>query len=139
MGVLIRTATSPNLEDDKVLDDLVRTEGWLTLMTFAREVARKFACHDAYVFCVDRVFSQRNHHLQAHRRLRVAMYRWIQTYLQKCLTRSRKTAELPQGQVVVSAVTSAFAHTAPSRTPTGATIARFAGCHYKGVAGVRGQ
>ncbi|TBU39546.1 polyubiquitin-tagged protein recognition complex Npl4 component [Dichomitus squalens] len=41
MQVIIRTATAPNLEDDKVLDDLVRTEGWLTLMTFAREAAPK--------------------------------------------------------------------------------------------------
>ncbi|KAM5532765.1 hypothetical protein V8D89_013562 [Ganoderma adspersum] len=41
MRVLIRTATASNLEDDNVLDDLVRTDGWLTLMTFAREAAPK--------------------------------------------------------------------------------------------------
>ena len=42
MRVLVRTATAPRLDDERVLDDLVRTEGWLTLMTFAREAARKF-------------------------------------------------------------------------------------------------
>ncbi len=39
--MLIRTATAPNLEDDKALDELIRTDGWQTLMTFARESARK--------------------------------------------------------------------------------------------------
>ncbi|KAH9919119.1 polyubiquitin-tagged protein recognition complex Npl4 component [Fomitopsis serialis] len=37
MNVLIRTATSPNLDDPTVLDALIRTEGWQTLMTFTRE------------------------------------------------------------------------------------------------------
>ncbi|RPD58377.1 polyubiquitin-tagged protein recognition complex Npl4 component [Lentinus tigrinus ALCF2SS1-6] len=39
MRVLIRAATAPNLEDDTVLDELIRTEGWQTVMTFARESA----------------------------------------------------------------------------------------------------
>ncbi|KAI0374534.1 polyubiquitin-tagged protein recognition complex Npl4 component [Pilatotrama ljubarskyi] len=39
--VLMRTATAPDLESPTVLDDLLRTEGWLTLMTFARESAPK--------------------------------------------------------------------------------------------------
>ncbi|KAI0359004.1 polyubiquitin-tagged protein recognition complex Npl4 component [Trametes cingulata] len=39
--VLMRTATAPDLENPTVLDDLLRTEGWLTLMTFARESAPK--------------------------------------------------------------------------------------------------
>ncbi|KAH9836514.1 polyubiquitin-tagged protein recognition complex Npl4 component [Rhodofomes roseus] len=37
MKVLIRTATSPNLDDPTVLDALIRTDGWQTLMTFTRE------------------------------------------------------------------------------------------------------
>ncbi|PCH33293.1 polyubiquitin-tagged protein recognition complex Npl4 component [Wolfiporia cocos MD-104 SS10] len=39
MQVLIRTATAPNLEDPTVLDALIRTDGWQTLMTFTRETA----------------------------------------------------------------------------------------------------
>ena len=46
MQVLVRTASAPNLEDDGALDDLVRTDGWLTLMTFARESARKSSVED---------------------------------------------------------------------------------------------
>ena len=41
MRALIRAATAPNLEDDQVLDDLIRTDGWQTVMTFARELARE--------------------------------------------------------------------------------------------------
>ncbi|CCM00348.1 uncharacterized protein FIBRA_02378 [Fibroporia radiculosa] len=37
--VLVRTATSPKLDDSTVLDALIRTDGWQTLMTFARETA----------------------------------------------------------------------------------------------------
>ncbi|CDO72743.1 hypothetical protein BN946_scf184990.g26 [Trametes cinnabarina] len=39
--VLIRTATAPDIESPTALDELLRTEGWLTLMTFARETAPK--------------------------------------------------------------------------------------------------
>ena len=39
--MLIRTATAPKIDDERVLDDLMKTEGWMTLMTFAREAARK--------------------------------------------------------------------------------------------------
>jgi hypothetical protein len=39
--VLIRVATSPNMENDPaVLDALLETESWQTLATFARESAR---------------------------------------------------------------------------------------------------
>ena len=41
MRALIRAATAPNLEDDQVLDDLIRTDGWQTVMTFARELLKK--------------------------------------------------------------------------------------------------
>ncbi|KAI0768630.1 polyubiquitin-tagged protein recognition complex Npl4 component [Trametes elegans] len=41
LRVLIRTATAPDLESPTALDELLRTEGWLTLTTFAREVAPK--------------------------------------------------------------------------------------------------
>ncbi|KAI0639037.1 polyubiquitin-tagged protein recognition complex Npl4 component [Trametes polyzona] len=41
LRVLIRAATAPNEESPTVLDELLHTEGWLTLMTFAREVAPK--------------------------------------------------------------------------------------------------
>ncbi|KAI0734006.1 polyubiquitin-tagged protein recognition complex Npl4 component [Fomitopsis betulina] len=37
MKVLVRTATSPNLDDPTLLDALIRTEGWQTFMTFTRE------------------------------------------------------------------------------------------------------
>jgi len=38
--VLVRTATSPRLlEDPSVLDALMKTDGWQTLLTFARESA----------------------------------------------------------------------------------------------------
>lgn len=41
MKILVRTSSAPNLEDPTVLDELVRTESWQTLMTFARETAGK--------------------------------------------------------------------------------------------------
>jgi hypothetical protein len=47
MKIMIRTATSPaRLEDTDVLNELFRTEGWQTLMTFARETARKYSVSD---------------------------------------------------------------------------------------------
>lgn len=42
MKVLVRTATSPNLDDPTLLDALIRTEGWQTFMTFTRETIRKY-------------------------------------------------------------------------------------------------
>ncbi|KAI0336196.1 polyubiquitin-tagged protein recognition complex Npl4 component [Cubamyces sp. BRFM 1775] len=41
LRILMRAATVPNIESPTVLDELLRTEGWLTLMTFAQEVAPK--------------------------------------------------------------------------------------------------
>ncbi|KAH9853016.1 polyubiquitin-tagged protein recognition complex Npl4 component [Lenzites betulinus] len=41
LRVLVRTATASDEEKADVLDELVQTEGWLTLMTFAREAAPK--------------------------------------------------------------------------------------------------
>jgi nuclear protein localization protein 4 homolog len=44
MDVLMRTVTSPSLlEDLSQLDALFATEGWQTLLTFAREVAREYS------------------------------------------------------------------------------------------------
>jgi nuclear protein localization family protein 4 len=40
MKVLVKTATSPNLEDPTVLDRLIGTGSWQTLMTFTRETNR---------------------------------------------------------------------------------------------------
>ena len=40
--MLVRTATSPNLDDPTVLDALIRTDGWQTLMTFTRENTRTY-------------------------------------------------------------------------------------------------
>jgi len=40
--ILARTASAPNLEDPTVLDDLLSTSGWQTLVTIARESARTF-------------------------------------------------------------------------------------------------
>jgi nuclear protein localization protein 4 homolog len=41
MRVLMQTASSPNLlEDVSLLDPLLATDGWQTLMTFSREHAR---------------------------------------------------------------------------------------------------
>ena len=42
MKVLLRVATAPDLKDrSEVLDTLLVTESWQTLMTFAQEMARK--------------------------------------------------------------------------------------------------
>ena len=38
--MLIRIATTPNVDDRAVLDPLLETESWQTLITFARESAR---------------------------------------------------------------------------------------------------
>lgn len=47
LTVMMRTASSPNLlEDVKLLDPLIATEGWQTLMTFARESAREHFVYD---------------------------------------------------------------------------------------------
>jgi nuclear protein localization family protein 4 len=46
MQVLLRTATSPNLEDAGALDQLIGTSSWQTLMTFTRET------HRAYPFSI---------------------------------------------------------------------------------------
>ena len=40
MVVFIRVATAQNLDDPTVLDSLLETESWQTLVTFARESAR---------------------------------------------------------------------------------------------------
>lgn len=43
MKNFLRVASSPNLlEDPTVLDSVIATESWQTLMTFTREMARKF-------------------------------------------------------------------------------------------------
>ena len=42
MKVLMQTTSSPDLlEDVTLLDPLLATDGWETLMTFSREHARK--------------------------------------------------------------------------------------------------
>ncbi len=41
MKVLLRVGSSPNLDDPTALDELLQTESWQTLLTFAREMARK--------------------------------------------------------------------------------------------------
>lgn len=43
MKVLLNVATSSNVDDPGVLDPLIRTEGWQTLMTFTREMAREYS------------------------------------------------------------------------------------------------
>ena len=49
--ILIRTVTSPQLlEDPSVLDALLKTDGWQTLVTFARESAREFLLHNMTLF-----------------------------------------------------------------------------------------
>lgn len=39
--MFVRVATAPNIDDPAVLDQLLETESWQTLSTFARESARK--------------------------------------------------------------------------------------------------
>lgn len=43
MKILLRVASASNLEDASVTDALFATESWQTLMTFARESARKYS------------------------------------------------------------------------------------------------
>lgn len=45
MKTLLRVASSPNWDDPGVTDALFTTESWQTLMTFARESARKCKIH----------------------------------------------------------------------------------------------
>lgn len=40
MRVLIKVATAPSLDDPAVLDPLISTDSWQTIITFARESAR---------------------------------------------------------------------------------------------------
>lgn len=43
MKTFLRAASSPNLfEDPSVLDSVITTDGWQTLMTFTREMAREY-------------------------------------------------------------------------------------------------
>ncbi len=50
MKILIKVASSPTLlEDISQLDPLLATEGWQTLMTFARESAREWLSNGSMV------------------------------------------------------------------------------------------
>lgn len=42
---LAKIATSPNLEEDNILDPLLGSDGWQTLMTIVKESRRKFSFH----------------------------------------------------------------------------------------------
>lgn len=43
MKVLLRVASAPDLKDNgAVLDELLMTESWQTLITFAQEMAREY-------------------------------------------------------------------------------------------------
>ena len=125
MKVILRAATAPNLDDDKVLDDLVRTEGWLTLMTFAREAARKFSSRSRAVPNSNPPQpNARPVHL--HRCPRAHTCRWTRTiYLRRCSTRSRAS---PVGAGPVAVPGFASARIARSRTRTEGRIARSARC-----------
>jgi hypothetical protein len=51
MDILMRAVTSPTLlEDPSQLDALFATEGWQTLLTFAREVAREYILRHSFLF-----------------------------------------------------------------------------------------
>ena len=41
MKTLLRVASSSNVENPRLLDELLATESWQTLMTFAQELARE--------------------------------------------------------------------------------------------------
>ena len=133
MKVILRTATAPNLDDDKVLDDLVRTEGWLTLMTFAREAARKFSSRSRAV-PNSNLFQPNARPMHLHHRPRADTCRWTRTiYLRRCSTRSRGKAGPHLEEVVVLVQASAFAPTVRLRTRMEGPTAKFADCLYEGA------
>ena len=56
MKILLRVATSPNLKDNgDILDELLMTESWQTLITFAQETVHEFFCSIVYVLVADRL------------------------------------------------------------------------------------
>ena len=120
MQILIRAATAPNLEDDKVLDDLLRTGSWLTLMTFAREAARKFASRPHIVPCRTLIFPQPNALPAMPHCPQVDMSPWTRTtYRPSYLTRSRATADPRLGEAAMVVPAFASAPIVRSRTPMG--------------------
>ena len=54
MKILLRVATSPNLKDNgDILDGLLMTESWQTLITFAQETVREFFHFVLYALVAD--------------------------------------------------------------------------------------
>ena len=54
MKILLRVATSPNLKDNgDILDELLMTESWQTLITFAQETVREFFHFVLYALVAD--------------------------------------------------------------------------------------
>jgi hypothetical protein len=107
--VLVRTATSPRLlEDPSVLDALMKTDGWQTLLTFARESAREFFLYNMILFS----WLQRYAHqlLLRHRQLQqtwdITMTRFLKIssirLLQKRLLRVEEVAILESGSVPIA-------------------------------------
>jgi nuclear protein localization protein 4 homolog len=67
MVTLIRTMTSPNFEDSALLDPVITSASWQTLMTFTRESVRKY--HTAGPVCArNDIFRSRPPILRANNR-----------------------------------------------------------------------
>lgn len=146
MKVLVKVASAQSLDDPAVLDPLVSTESWQTIITFARESARTFPLIRSLLFCsvpLTRFFPERK---QPPRDLHkpplqvLPPISWTKTSLQNCTNNSevRKVrvalGELgvvqDQGLVVLGEVEEGrgCVRIVRLRTRMGGRIARFVGC-----------
>jgi hypothetical protein len=127
----VKTVSNPKLLDEpSLLDPLLKTDGWQTLMTFTRESAREFHVK-LLVLPNTRLIAQQK--LHGHRALHPAHpLTWTMTFHKRCLTRlqpRKLRTPQPQPQLVGrAAVVSRSVPTVPLKTKRVGWIVMFVGC-----------
>lgn len=132
MKTFLRAASSPNLlEDPSILDAVITTDGWQTLMTFTREMARTYLAGDCYCYPkLTRVFQLHDRRL-LRLWLRHLRWLWMKTFPASSMNNSHgkePIAPLQQQAMQVAAGTSGYVLTARSRTRIAGRIVRFVDC-----------
>ena len=134
--MILRAASSPNLlEDPSILDSVIATDGWQTLMTFTREMARTYRAQNYVHSCLTLVL-QPHDRQRLHLRHRCPRRRtWMKTFLPSSTNNLREkmlTLEAPQ-QVAHRAVgILGYVLTARLKTRTVGQIVRFVDCRCRG-------
>lgn len=129
MKIMVRTATAADIDDPTILDDLLRTESWQTLMTFTRESARECipSLHTSFALTEHRQLAPQPPHLPSPEAPRT-------TFRPRSSTRSPQKKRLleaarrpPRTSGAVGG-TSGSARIVRSRTRMRDRTARSAGC-----------